>query len=79
MDADVGKQAGRIERLQSLIEFGGAEPAARARLEIGADGRRLDAPAAFHDDRIGGLRNRNARHCKRQRTAADRTATENRA
>ena len=30
VDADVGKQAGRIERLQSFVDFGGTEPAARA-------------------------------------------------
>ena len=59
VDADVGKQAGRVKRLQAFVDFHGAEPAARTGAEIGAHGVGLDPAVALHDDRIDALRDGN--------------------
>ncbi len=60
-DAHVGKQSGRVKRLEAFVDLGGTQLAAWAGLEIGADGGRLDPPVAFNDDGIDGLRNCDAR------------------
>ena len=55
IDADVGEQAGRVKRLQRLVDVLRAAAA-----EIGANGIGFDAAIAFDGDGKAGLRERNA-------------------
>jgi hypothetical protein len=50
VDANVGKKAGRVERLEAVVDFIGTQTAARARPEIRADGLRFDPAVAFNHD-----------------------------
>ena len=54
-DSDVLKQAGFDQRFQAVIDSPLVEDAVGSRLEIGADGLKLDAPVALDHDRLNGL------------------------
>jgi len=56
-DTDVGEQPGAKERLEGFVFLFGTEAAARAWLEVGANGVGFDPAAAFDNDRTGRLRN----------------------
>src|SRR6185503_17966436 len=76
LDMDVREQTGGVEALEAFVDLGGAEPATRASMEIGADGPRLDTAVALDLDRIDGLRHSGARPGNRQGSGSDKEAAE---
>ena len=76
VNAHVLEQAGGNERLKPLVFLLDAQPSARARLEIGLDGRGLDPPVASHVDGIGALRGRNARRRHTHKPGTDKGTPE---
>ena len=72
VDLHVLEQAGLDQRLQAVIDCGLVQPAAGARLEIGADGLDLDAPVALDLDRSHGLGGGRRRHKHSRQRGGDR-------
>ena len=76
IDANVGKQAGRVKCLQALIDFLRTETATRAGTEIRAHGIDFDTPIAFDHDRANGLRHSRTARRNSRYPGTDKDTTE---
>src|SRR6185437_14793252 len=76
IDLHILEQTGRNQRLESFVFKFGGQVAARAGLEIRADGLRFDAPVAAHLNGIGGLCKRSARGRHAHDASTDRDTPE---
>jgi hypothetical protein len=76
IDANVGEQAGRVKRLQALIDFLRTETATGAGTEIRTHGIDFYAAIAFDYDRADGLRHGGAARRNTQHAGTDKDTTE---
>src|SRR5205814_3376980 len=69
--AHVGKQTGRVERLDALVDLQRIEPLTGADAEVGANRIAFDAAIAFHNDGGRGLRHDGIRRHEERKTTPD--------